>query len=171
MATGAASRTAGVAFVRGLDSPGQRPTLPDASHRPTPRPTATATSPAAGCSQRHRLAAADVQHRRAAQDLDHPLDERAVRVRRSAPESSTPSPSQSTGVGIVASTTNGPGHADDLVVDLRPVDQDFFVRRLVVGDALERDVRDDAADFFALLVLLALVDEAAGRPARSSFSS
>ena len=48
---------------------------------------------------------------------------------------------------------------------LRPIDQHFFIRRLVVRDALERDVRDDAADFLALLVLLALVDEAARRPA------
>ena len=76
-----------------------------------------------------------------------------------------PSPSQSTGVGIVASTQNGP------VTRVMPfsisglIHQYFFGRRLVVGDGLERDVRDNAANFLALLVLLAFVDEPAGRAA------
>ena len=73
----------------------------------------------------------------------------------SLPESSMPSPSQSTGVGNRRLERERAGDADDLVVDLRPIDEHFLVRRLVVGDALERDVRDDAADFLALLVLLA----------------
>jgi hypothetical protein len=38
-----------------------------------------------------------------------------------------------------------PGDADVLVVGLWPIDEHLFVGRLVVGDALERDVRDDAA--------------------------
>ncbi len=50
-----------------------------------------------------------------------------------------------------------------LVGGHRVADQHFFLGRLVVGDALERDVRNDAADFLALPVLLAEVDEAAGR--------
>ena len=58
------------------------------------------------------------------------------------------------------------GDAGDPVVDLRAIDEDFLFWRLVVGDALERDVRHDAADVFALVVLLALVDEAAGRSVR-----
>ena len=51
---------------------------------------------------------------------------------------------------MVASTTERPGHARDAVDALRPVHQHFFCGRLIVGDDLERDVRHDAADFFAL---------------------
>ena len=58
-----------------------------------------------------------------------------VRLALPTPESSMPSPSQSTGVGIVASTTNGPVTRVMLVVDLGPVDEHFLGRRLVVGDA------------------------------------
>ena len=72
----------------------------------------------------------------------------------------------STGVGIVASTTNGARDARDLRVDLRPVDEHLLRRRLVVRDRLQRHVRDDPADLLAFLVLLALVREAAGRAAR-----
>ena len=50
-------------------------------------------------------------------------------------------------------------------IDLRSVDEHLLGGRLVVGDRLERDVRDDAADLLALVVLLPLVDEPAGRTA------
>ncbi|MFA4945499.1 MAG: hypothetical protein WC789_12450 [Lentisphaeria bacterium] len=57
------------------------------------------------------------------------------------------------------------GDAGDALDLLRPVHQHFFLCRLVVGDAFQGDVRHNAADFLALLVLLALVDKAAGRAA------
>jgi len=45
---------------------------------------------------------------------------------------------------------------------LRAVDEHFFLRWLVVRDGLERYMRDDAAEFFTLRVLLALIDKPAG---------
>ena len=58
-----------------------------------------------------------------------------------------------------------PADPGDLVVDLRAVHQGDGLRLLVVGDGFQRDARDQAADLLALPVLLALVDEAAGRAA------
>jgi hypothetical protein len=52
---------------------------------------------------------------------------------------------------------------------LGTIHEDFFFSRLVVRDALERDVRHDTADFFPLVVLFALVNEAAGWPVRRVF--
>jgi serine/threonine-protein kinase len=54
-----------------------------------------------------------------------------------------------------------PGDAGDAADLFGAIDQHFLFRRLVVGDRLERDVWHDAADLFAPLVLLALVDEPA----------
>ena len=48
------------------------------------------------------------------------------------------------------------GHAGDGIVDFGAIDQHFLGRRFVVGDALERDVRHDAADFLARLFCLRL---------------
>ena len=74
--------------------------------------------------------------------------------------------SQSHRRGIVASTQNGPVTRVILLSALGAVHQHLLVRRLVVGDGLERDVRDDSAHLFALVVLLALVDEPARRATR-----
>ncbi len=53
-----------------------------------------------------------------------------------------------------------------MVVLLGPVNQHFFLRRLVVGNAFEIDMRHNATDLFALLVLLAFVNEASCRAAQ-----
>ena len=58
-----------------------------------------------------------------------------------------------------------------LVNGLGPVDENLFVRRLIVRDRLEGDVRDDAAHLFALLVLLALVYETTVDGPRAAFVS
>jgi hypothetical protein len=51
-----------------------------------------------------------------------------------------------------------------LALDLGAIDEHLLLGRLIVGDALERDMRHDPADVFTLLVLLADVNEAAGWP-------
>ena len=58
-----------------------------------------------------------------------------------------------------------PAHADDTRYGLGAVYQYFLGRRFVVGDALERNVRHDSADFLPAAVLLPLVHEATRRPA------
>ena len=60
----------------------------------------------------------------------------------------------------------GPANPGDLVVDLGTVHQRHQLRRLVVGDGLQRDARHKPADLLALAVLLALVAKAAGRSPR-----
>ncbi len=75
-------------------------------------------------------------------------------------------PSQSDGVGIVASKQNGP------VTRVMPLctsgrsTRISSAWRFIIGDRFQRDMRHDAADFLALAVLLALIDEPA-RPARA----
>src|SRR5689334_18022449 len=60
----------------------------------------------------------------------------------------------------------GAGDPNDAPVDFGAVDEHLLGRRLIVGDGLERDMRNNAADFFAFVVLPALVDEASGRATR-----
>ena len=57
----------------------------------------------------------------------------------------------------------GASHAHHAAVYLGPVHQHFGGGWFVVGNGLQRDVRHQPAHFFALAVLLALVDEAALR--------
>src|SRR5436309_2505928 len=49
---------------------------------------------------------------------------------------------------------------DDGLVPLRAIDKDLFIWRLIVGDALEGDMWNDAPDLIALSVLSSLVDKA-----------
>jgi hypothetical protein len=58
------------------------------------------------------------------------------------------------------------GYAGDAIDDFRAIDQGFHHRQLVVGDGFKCYVRDKPSDFLTLFVLLALVDEAAGRAER-----
>src|SRR5579875_3280513 len=52
------------------------------------------------------------------------------------------------------------------VVHFGPIHQHFFLRRLVIGDGFERDVRYNPTDFFTLFVLLADIDKPARWAAR-----
>jgi hypothetical protein len=62
--------------------------------------------------------------------------------------------------------TKRPGDARDLIIAFRPVHQYFLFWRLTVGDTLQRYVWYNPAHFFALIVLLALVNKPARRTAR-----
>ena len=55
--------------------------------------------------------------------------------------------------------TKRPRDPRDFLLLLGAIDEHFFFRRLVVGDALERDMRHQPADLFPFAVLSALVDE------------
>ncbi|WP_434478569.1 hypothetical protein [Gemmatimonas sp.] len=60
----------------------------------------------------------------------------------------------------------GAGHPRDFLLLLGAIDQHFHGGRLIVGDALECNVRHEPAHFFTTLVLFAHVGEATGGAAR-----
>jgi len=60
----------------------------------------------------------------------------------------------------------GAAYARDAAGDFGPVHEHLFLWRLVVGNALEGNVGNDAADLFALRVTLAFIDEPAAGTAR-----
>ena len=125
----------------------------------------------ADLGQREGLVARQFQHRRQAQHFDHALEVAVfvvVRGRAGLPDF------QRVGVrgqrrGQHGFDAERAGDARDVGFDFGFIDQHFFRGRLVVGDGFQRDVRHDAADFLALPVLFAGIDEAAGRAALRVF--
>ena len=113
----------------------------------------------------HRAISLQTKHRALAQYFYHPVHERCVILAGHR-------------AGILLAVTfpihwrgnsgfecERAGHADDASLHFRPVHQHFLGGRLVVGDAFERYVRDDAADFLAFAVLFSFIDKAASGPA------
>jgi hypothetical protein len=154
---------------------GKPPLASSASSRLAPRPSARrvvgaqpqAASRPAYLGQRDLLVAGQMQHGRGLQHAHHAIDEGVLRFFLRLPV--VLFAIEALGRGDGGLEHERAGHARDAGHDLGPVHQHFHVGLLAVGDALERDVRHDAADVLALAVGLHLVDEATGGAVRRVF--